>query len=438
MTNINIPDEDNSFFDNAQADTERLELNEDATTNSFQWDTFYSKTNGSVTNTDIESIINALGSGEFVVPGFQRKFVWRKEQVAGLAFSLIKGIPIPPIYVYYDEDGNQVILDGQQRLTAVFLYFHSLFFSSANKRKKLDFIDIDEKKRRLNVLNSKIKNGNTSLDIERKKILSELKDKYELIETEYEVEQKGDEGKNGRYDITFANLSEKETKLLKRRALQFAIVQCDDDDNKQKFYAMVFNMLNSAGKSLGPQEIRNGLFWRTTLYRELFRINENNPTWRNIYGNTSLYSKDVEILLKMLALNYYTDCTKDNKIVITHPRFNWSNIMMAYSDMLKTWSEEDVMKSINNLRQFFDMIELDGETKKCKKAVLEAVYVTSNKIGIIQDKINKQFKIKMSWLIELSKNEEIFGDGKVLSNKDSVQQRLTKTLPLVREEYGKY
>ena len=36
----------------------------------------------------------------FVIPKYQRKFVWKKEQVQELAISLLRGFPIPPIYAY--------------------------------------------------------------------------------------------------------------------------------------------------------------------------------------------------------------------------------------------------------------------------------------------------------------------------------------------------
>lgn len=435
MLDMNVLDEDNGFLDNAESDDKNAKSAEDAMTDSFQLDTFTYSTSGSVVNTDIESIMNTLGDGTCIVPGFQRKFVWKKEQVAGLAFSILKGIPVPPIYVYFDdEDGNEVILDGHQRLTAVFMYFHGLYFSSETRRKKIDFIDVQKKMSEINEIDGKINAGDTTLKEARKDLLNYLKENYELVQTEYEV--KGDNGE--KRDITFSSLSEREKKILKRKALQFAVVQCARGAEPQKFYTMVFKMLNSGGKNLGPQEIRNGLYWKTMLYNRLFAVNEGNAIWRAIYGNISLYSKDVELLLKMLALDYFTECTNDGKVVINYAgTFNWNNIMMSYSEEAKQWNEEMIEKEVSNIDAFLSHIELDVSAKKCKKAALEAVYIASCKLAFDFKDFENQ-KIKMSWLVSLSDQEEIFGDGKVLSNKNSVQQRLTKTLPIVREEYGNY
>ena len=57
---------------------------------------------------DIESILNALKRGDYKLPKYQRKYVWEKQQAANLILSLIKNIPIPPLYLYYDKDGKVV------------------------------------------------------------------------------------------------------------------------------------------------------------------------------------------------------------------------------------------------------------------------------------------------------------------------------------------
>lgn len=433
MPDLIINDEENSFLNNSEEDDENAVVADDIMTSPFQMDTFAYSTSGSVTNSDIESIINSLGDGGCIVPGFQRKFVWKKEQVAGLAFSILKGIPVPPIYVYYDDDdGRQVILDGQQRITAVFLYFHGLFFSSEVKRKKINFIDIHQIMNQIYDLDLRMANGEKGLKEERKKLYASLKEKYELVETKYEVS--GERGE--KREITFAKLQEREKRFVKRKPLQFAVVQCSNGEEPQKFYTMVFKMLNSGGKNLGSQEVRNGLYWKSKLYKGLFEINESNNKWRDIYGNISLYSKDVELLLKMLSLNYYTIIDEKQKIIIDFDRtFNWNNIMNDYSKESKNWSDSKITNELLSIDSFLKAIDLDEDARKCKKAVLEAVFVAINKLHLSLD---DNHKVKMSWLVTLSKNEEIFGDGKVLSNKDSVQTRLTKTLPLVRVEYGKY
>lgn len=116
----------NEYFGNEVEDKYDLELDDDT-------EVVIDAVNGDVLDTQIftshsglqlESIVNSLKTDYFQVPGFQRQFVWTKNQVAALAFSILKGIPIPPLYLYVDSNTKKhIILDGQQRVTAIFLYY---------------------------------------------------------------------------------------------------------------------------------------------------------------------------------------------------------------------------------------------------------------------------------------------------------------------------
>ncbi len=432
--------ETEEYFDNSEQDDKTEDEYEESSDETFQWDTFNYSIRGSVSNTDVESIINSLGDGTIKVPGFQRKFVWGREKVSELAFSIIKGIPVPPIYIYFDqEDGSEFVLDGQQRVTALFLYYYGLYFQNENIKKKIDFVDISAKMKQKAKIEEALEENKTReqqkilLD-QRKAILEDLKELYGLTETDYCV--KDYSGKT--HDITFDHYQEKEKRFLKRKSIQFAVVECAAGDSPQKFYTMVFKMLNSGGKNIGQQEIRNGLYWKTTLFKGLFKINEDSLPWRAIYGKMSLYSKDVELLLKMMALNRYTILNNEKGTIdIDYYRtFNWGNIMSSYSQEAAKWKDEVVEVELKKMRFFLDNIVLDAPSRKCRKATLEAVYVCMNKLGLLEDTDNDKLKINMSWLVELSQDVNIFGDGKVLSNKDSVQARLSNTLLRVKKIYG--
>ena len=55
-------------------------------------------------------------------PDFQRNEVWSKAAQIMLIDTIIKGIPIPKVYIKsIIRDGNtyRVVIDGQQRLTAI-------------------------------------------------------------------------------------------------------------------------------------------------------------------------------------------------------------------------------------------------------------------------------------------------------------------------------
>ena len=50
-----------------------------------------------------KTLIDGFDDLLYVIPKYQRKYIWSKEQVENLAISLIRGLPIPPIYVYRNE-----------------------------------------------------------------------------------------------------------------------------------------------------------------------------------------------------------------------------------------------------------------------------------------------------------------------------------------------
>ena len=53
---------------------------------------------------------------------FQREDIWRRENKAELVESVLMGLPLPIFYFNQDKYGNLIVVDGRQRLTAMFSY----------------------------------------------------------------------------------------------------------------------------------------------------------------------------------------------------------------------------------------------------------------------------------------------------------------------------
>ena len=74
--------------------------------------------------------INMMLTGNIVLPDYQRHFVWREKDVKRLLQSLTDGQFVQPVTIalYYDETIKQnLILDGQQRLTSLLLAYLGYF-----------------------------------------------------------------------------------------------------------------------------------------------------------------------------------------------------------------------------------------------------------------------------------------------------------------------
>jgi Protein of unknown function DUF262 len=60
-------------------------------------------------------------------PDFQRRDRWDRQQQSRFIESIIMNVPIPPVFLGEDEYGKYVVLDGRQRLTAVYNFLTNIF-----------------------------------------------------------------------------------------------------------------------------------------------------------------------------------------------------------------------------------------------------------------------------------------------------------------------
>lgn len=94
----------------------------------------------------IEEFLHHYDEETLVYPKMQRNSVWTEKDQSELIESLIRGIPIPPIYIntYSNEDGKIIweVLDGRQRLTALVDFFrNNLVKINSNLPKKYECLE---------------------------------------------------------------------------------------------------------------------------------------------------------------------------------------------------------------------------------------------------------------------------------------------------------
>lgn len=83
----------------------------------------------SVNNYTVETLLSNIKSGNIAIPEMQRSFVWNSSKVRDLVDSLYKGFPVGYIIIWQNPDvklkdgtkssGKKVLIDGQQRITAM-------------------------------------------------------------------------------------------------------------------------------------------------------------------------------------------------------------------------------------------------------------------------------------------------------------------------------
>ncbi|MCX7759355.1 MAG: DUF262 domain-containing protein [bacterium] len=94
--------------------------------------------------------LNALEPTLILQPSFQRKFVWGREHKEKFIETLLRGLPIPEIYIAQSGidlekiEAQDVVVDGQQRLSTIVQYINepedSIEFGKIVKKYK----DLDE------------------------------------------------------------------------------------------------------------------------------------------------------------------------------------------------------------------------------------------------------------------------------------------------------
>ena len=203
----------------------------------------------------VDGLVSRLASGDIIIPrfdpetedetglpGFQRRFVWRKSQCDKFIESLLMGFPVPGIFLVQQPNNVYLVLDGQQRL-ATLQDFHDGIFR--DRSFKLEYVQDDFR------------------------------------------------------GLTYNDLPSDDRRRLDNSIIHATILKQDDpEDNKHAIY-QIFERINTGGTPLQPQEIRIALYDGSLI--KLIRKLNSNPCWRELFGKESPRFKDHELILRFLA-----------------------------------------------------------------------------------------------------------------------------------------
>lgn len=187
-----------------------------------------------------------------VLPEYQRSFVWKKELVENFLKKLKNGTFVPPVIIGSLDSGAQnenIILDGQQRLTSILLGYLGIYpkddsfrmtddplYSSDSDAGDDDEIMIEWSFKLLT---------NDSRNKSKADILANIDNtKYETIDA------------SARLDDAFLN----EAYL----GFSYIVPVGENEQTQQKFYSTVFHDINQQGVVLQGQESRRSLYYLNT------------------------------------------------------------------------------------------------------------------------------------------------------------------------------
>lgn len=236
----------------------------------------------------LKGLYEMFCDGDVTIPDYQRGFVWSIKQSSLLIESFLIGLPVPPIFLYIDEDNKNLVIDGQQRLLSI-VYFIKGYFGEEDKTGKRQVF-------KLAGLNEK--------------------NKY--------------------YNKTFNDLDSKDKRKLENSVLRAINIRQLSPIGESTCVYHIFERLNTGGTPLKSQEIRNCVF-RSDFLNRLKELNTN-IHWRTIIGKKNIVKNqtDVEFLLRVFALAYkVNDYEKPMKEFLN--KIAKSN--MKYSDKINEFSE---------------------------------------------------------------------------------------------------
>lgn len=120
-----------------------------------------------VNNSTVETVLSWVNAGEIAIPEIQRPFVWNASKVRDLMDSLYQGFPVGYLITWKNPDtnlkdgttshGKKILIDGQQRITALTasLLGHQVVGTDFKKKRiQIAFHPLDE---RFEVSNSAIR-----------------------------------------------------------------------------------------------------------------------------------------------------------------------------------------------------------------------------------------------------------------------------------------
>lgn len=199
--------------------------------------------------------IQMILKGNIVLPEYQRTFVWNKDDYTNLIDSFKEKQFIPPVTIgaYKTTNGqDNLIIDGQQRLTSVFLAYIERF-----PKKEAGTGNIE------NLVNE---NDDDSDDDEQENMIEwTFKDLLAKGNNKGEIIAKCPQEK---YEI----LDHLNDDFFNKNFLGFAYIvpSTSTEEEQQKFFSTLFRNINIRGKSLYVLESRASLYFLNHQLKEWF------------------------------------------------------------------------------------------------------------------------------------------------------------------------
>ena len=307
------------------------------------------------TDMGFKALAEGVHDNLFVIPEYQRKYRWTKQQVEELATSLLRDLPIPPIYAFRNENGQLEILDGQQRVMSLYFYYIGRFFADTQQ----NVFDYRE------------------LDIDHTSNFEEaLAKKYDIVPTKFYMIF----GKE-KCDITYATLPKDIKRKVDYTTISVVEIKTSMIDNPEATLHKIFTNLNNGGTRLSDQEMRNGVY-PCKFSKMIDDINRNDLKWRKLYGHMSDKYDDMEKLYRFCAMKKFVKYDgMDFQIKGDSGTIKIKEFIDAFTEQAFYFTSEEVKEYKESLENFFCSLDISRENFN-KVLITEGIFVVLEKTHI--------------------------------------------------------
>ena len=279
-------------------------------------------------------IINMYDDNDLLKPELQRKYVWTKKEASRFIDSLLLGLPVPSVFFAKEANETMLIVDGYQRIMTVYDYVNGIF-SKDGKVFKL--------------FNS------------------------EIINPKWR-------GKS------YKELTREEQRRIKNTTIHAIIFEQKYPSNDNTGMFQIFERINTGGKTLKPQEIRNCVY-HGRFNALLLKLNQN-KYWKSLLGINEADARmtDLELILRFFAM---ADLHKNQNISTKQiVLVKYLNVYMGKHCNLSKEKEKHFVDMFEHMvntcfdlfgKNSFKNLKEDGKsfTNKINPAIFDAVSVAA-------------------------------------------------------------
>jgi len=309
-------------------------------------------------------------------PDFQRNFVWSRDVQTLLIDSLVNEIPIPHLFLGLDTQTKQYkVIDGLQRVRTIINFFNDPKF-------KLSVLPD---------INPRISGKSVS------KIKKESEEMY---------------------------------KKLENSTIHYTLIKCDfSDESHMDYLFRFFNRINTGGKILKSQEIRNCIC--KGKFNDLLKEVAKSEEWKVVMGRTPKIDRLIneEVILKTFAFLDKLD-SYDGEL---------SRFLDRYMSEKKNADDTEVEKKrdilMSTLVLLIENLDNVNVVRRFGRTVKEMLLIgIANNIDTLKLKPKNEVQ-EMFAKFENFVNDENFRRGNIgqgSSKKEKVKNRLMETISIFK------